>query len=99
MWYLFLCNDYEEMKKYATDEESKEIINTLMDLSMDDDFLLKYDHEEVHKAMVEGAANEARQEGEKKKQLEIAKTMKLEGILPDVIAKCTGLSKEEIEKL
>ena len=42
---------------------------------------------------------EGRIEGEKKKQLEIARTMKTDGISTDVIAKYTGVSPTEIEAL
>ena len=38
-------------------------------------------------------------EGEAKKQHEIAKNLKLDGIPMDVIAKNTGLTLEEVEKL
>ena len=42
---------------------------------------------------------EGRIEGEKNKQLEIARTMKTDGISTDVIAKYTGVSPAEIEAL
>lgn len=42
---------------------------------------------------------EGRIEGEKKKQLEIARTMKTDGIPTDIIAKYTGVSPAEIEAL
>ena len=42
---------------------------------------------------------QGRSEGEAKKQHEIAKNLKLDGIPMDVIAKNTGLTLEEVEKL
>jgi len=42
---------------------------------------------------------EGRIEGEKKKQLEIARTMKTDGLPTDVITKYTGVSSDEIEAL
>ena len=42
---------------------------------------------------------QGRSEGEAKKQHEIAKNLKLDGISMDVIAKNTGLTLEEVEKL
>lgn len=41
----------------------------------------------------------ARKEGERKKQLEVAKKMKEENLPIKLIVKITGLNKEEIEKL
>ena len=43
--------------------------------------------------------NEGIKEGEKKRNLEIAKSLKLNGIDVDVIIKSTGLTKTEVEKL
>ena len=40
-----------------------------------------------------------REEGAKEKAIEMAKTLKENGINPDIIAKSSGLSLEEIEKL
>jgi predicted transposase/invertase (TIGR01784 family) len=38
-------------------------------------------------------------QGEKKAKIETAKSMKLRNIAIDIVAECTGLSVEEIEKL
>lgn len=43
--------------------------------------------------------NHARREGERKKQLEVAKKMKSKNMDIDTIIELTGLSKEEIVKL
>lgn len=48
---------------------------------------------------IEQGRSEGRSEGEAKKQREIAKNLKLDGIPMDVIAKNTGLTLEEVEKL
>ena len=48
---------------------------------------------------IEQGRSEGRSEGEAKKQHEIAKNLKLDGIPMDVIAKNTGLTLEEVEKL
>ena len=42
---------------------------------------------------------EGREEGMKKRNHEIAKSLKQQGVFIDVISKSTGLSLEEIEKL
>ena len=48
---------------------------------------------------IEQGRSEGRSEGEAKKQHEIARNLKLDGIPMDVIAKNTGLTLEEVEKL
>lgn len=61
----------------------------------------------VQRSVVDTAIHEGREEGrqegmiegEKKKQWEIAQNMKRLGLLPDTIAKLTGLTSEEIERL
>lgn len=61
----------------------------------------------VQRSVVDTAIYEGREEGrqegmiegEKKKQREIAQNMKRLGLLPDTIAKVTGLPSEEIERL
>ena len=51
------------------------------------------------KGMVAAAKNEGREEGEKNKQLEIARKMKSRGYPVADIAEDTGLTKADIEKL
>ena len=51
------------------------------------------------KNSLDTAREEGREEGERKKQIEIAKTGLKEGLSVEIIMKLTGLSKEEIEKL
>ena len=48
---------------------------------------------------IKNSLDTAREEGERKKQIEIARTGLKEGLLVEIIMKLTGLSKEEIEKL
>ena len=47
----------------------------------------------------EKSKEEGREEGEAKKQREIAKATKAEGIPASVIVKCTGLPEEQIKAL
>ena len=42
---------------------------------------------------------DARDEGERRKALEVAKNFKRLGVSVDIIAKATGLVREEVEKL
>jgi len=48
---------------------------------------------------IKNSLDTAREEGERKKQIEIARTGLKEGLSVEIIMKLTGLSKEEIEKL
>jgi predicted transposase/invertase (TIGR01784 family) len=48
---------------------------------------------------IKNSLDTAREEGERKKQMEIAKTGLKEGLSIELIMKLTGLSKEEIENL
>ena len=43
--------------------------------------------------------NEGREEGEQKAKLETARNFLAKGINPDIIAECTGLPLEEVQKL
>jgi len=101
-WRLFLCNNLEEMEKNAT-SDSKGIINVIKDLEMNGDFLSEYEEELASEALHEGikidGIIEGTKLGEKNKQLEIAKTMKLRGMDIKEIAEITQLTQEEIEKL
>lgn len=63
-----------------------EVMNTL---------LTEYDEE----ATMEYLRREAREMGREEEKTEVAKRMKQEGIAVDVIAKCTELTVEQIEKL
>ena len=45
------------------------------------------------------AAKKAREEGREEERLQMAKNFKSEGIPPEVIAKCSGLTEEEISEL
>lgn len=71
--------------------------------------ILKEDYniemEEIHKGVTdmsslsEAVFQEGKLEGELKKQVEIAKNMLMQNLSITMISECTGLSKEEIEKL
>lgn len=52
-----------------------------------------------HLATLAYAEQKGREEGERNKQLAIARNLKTEGIPVGLISKTTGLSVEEIEKL
>jgi predicted transposase/invertase (TIGR01784 family) len=50
-------------------------------------------------ARMRGAREDGLAEGEAKGRIEIAKNLLLDGISGDIIAKATGLSLDEIERL
>jgi len=52
----------------------------------------------VETAQIEGEAK-GRAEGRNERELEIAQNMKKDGVDPNVIAKYTGLSADELERL
>lgn len=51
------------------------------------------------KGVIDTAFDEGKSEGLLKEKLEIAKSLKINGISPEIISKTTGLSKSEIKKL
>ncbi len=71
------------------DEIKKYVLDNL-------DILMYYDRD---KLLREGAYDDGKEEGKKKKSLEIAKKMLEEKMDLKIISKVTGLSKEKIKKL
>lgn len=63
-----------------------------------EDDIREYWEEQVSDAKAEGLA-EGLAEGKAETQMEIARKLKAENIPASVIASCTGLSAEEIDKL
>ena len=95
------CRSIEEMKEeFKGDDIYMAAVRRVSELSTDPNFVGYYDLEEAHKQdledMRETGYDEGIVEGEKKKQLEIAKSMLQENISKEVISKCTGLTIEEI---
>jgi predicted transposase/invertase (TIGR01784 family) len=87
--------------------EIKRAVGVLMELSADEVTRLKYESREkarwdemsrMREAREEGLA-EGEAKGEAKGRIEVAKNLLLNGISGDIIAKATGLSPEEIERL
>ena len=60
---------------------------------------LEYNIQKEREQYREEGRLEGHLEGETKKQIEIAKNMLSNNLSLTMISKCTGLSKEEIEKL
>ena len=74
-------------------------IEKVEDLIRDPNFAGIYDIEERRQRELEDFHETGYMEGEKNKQIEIAKSMLKEKLDIQTISKCTGLSIEEINKL
>lgn len=100
---LFNLSSYEEMESITKEALDLKIIKELRNLGMDEVFLTEYEKEKVQEKLVNSAflegKNEGISQGEKNKQIEIAKTMLLKGLNDKVISECTDLSIAEIEKI
>ena len=101
---LLKCRTIEEMEeKFKGDEIYMAAIRKVSELSTDPNFVGYYDKEEAIKwdleDMRETGYDEGIVDGEKNKQIEIAKSMLQENISKEVISKCTGLTIEEINTI
>ncbi len=97
LMYMFLCNDEEFLDKlYEGDEMMNAFRKKVNDVLENIDVLMYYDRD---KLLREGAYDDGKEEGEKKKSLEIAKNLINQKINIDIISKATGLPKEEIKTL
>ncbi|MCQ4873066.1 PD-(D/E)XK nuclease family transposase [Butyricimonas paravirosa] len=94
-----LAEARQKLIYYNMDKTEREAYDRHVDAIMiQNDVLGTAKFEGLMEGRMEGR-EEGRIEGEKKKQLEIARTMKTDGISTDVIAKYTGVSPTEIEAL
>jgi len=94
----------EEMEEeFEGDEDYMACIRTVEELSTDPNFVGYYDIEEARRQeledMEETGIEKGIEQGEKRKQIEIAKSMFKENLPIEIISKCTGLSIEEIKSL
>lgn len=94
-----LAEARQKLIYYNMDKTEREAYDRHVDAIMiQNDVLGTAKFEGLMEGRMEGR-EEGRIEGEKKKQLEIARTMKTDGISTDVITKYTGVSPTEIEAL
>ena len=97
----------KEIESFMSKEEAKNFINKAKELSSDDEMVYMFDQENMQEMIRNTELEEATESGIKKgilqgsqeKALEIAKNMLNAKMDLDSIAKMTGLSREEIEKL
>ena len=80
-------------------EEAKNFINKAKELSSDDEMVYMFDQENMQEMIRNTELEEATEKGSQEKAIEIAKNMLNAKMDLDSIAKMTGLSMEEIEKL
>jgi len=100
---LFIVEDEELLDKLRRKEDMEKAVNELERLSSDSRIIGLYDAEKVARKTLNTQLKSAKldgiEEGEKNKQLEIAKNMKNESMDNKLIAKITGLSIEDIINL
>lgn len=93
----------KEIESFTRLEEAKNFINKAKELSSDDEMVYMFDQENMQEMIRNTELEEATEAGIEKcsqeKALEIAKNMLNAKMDLDSIAKMTGLSMEEIEKL
>ena len=105
---LLTLDKKEDLKLISKgDEIMEDAANKIVSLSDDQGFISELEKQQIHEYAMDYALGKAEergkqsgvQEGEKNKQIEIAKNLLSEGIDINVISKTTGLSVDEIEKL
>lgn len=104
--WIYVLKNMETLKEFPFKEEKKifkksEKIADLASLSKED--RVRYDADirayRDRLAQINSAKRKGITEGEKNKQIEIARNIKAEGIPVKLISKVSGLSTEEVEKL
>ena len=97
----------KEIESFMSKEEAKNFINKAKELSSDDEMVYMFDQENMQEMIRNTELEEATEsgiekgilQGSQEKALEIAKNLLNAKMDLDSIAKMTGLSREEIEKL
>ncbi|MCI8832813.1 MAG: Rpn family recombination-promoting nuclease/putative transposase [Clostridia bacterium] len=85
----------EELNRISDDEREEELAFQRLIYKMDIEATEALGYDKGLKVGLE----EGRQEGEKNKAIKIAKNLLKQNISIEIIIECTGLTKEEIEKL
>ena len=97
---LFLIDDIKELEKISVgDNIMKKVTETIKSLNSNPIFMTKLEKEQLDKYCNKVAMAEERKEGEKIKQIEIAKKSLQKGIDINTVAEITELSIEELENL
>ena len=100
---LFIIEDEDKLDKLRRNKNMKKAINELEKISSDERILGLYDAEKVARKTLNTQLKSAKldgiEEGEKSKQIEIAKNLLKMNLTVQEISEATGLKVEEIEKL
>lgn len=96
---LFNAKSYDEMRSITDDFEDLKVIEELERLSMDDYFRYMYNGKEADERLMNSRYEEGIEDGENKKQIEIAKSMLKDNVPIESISKYTNLSVEDINNL
>ena len=101
---LLTLNRIDDLREISNgDEIMEKAVDKIIDLSSDPSFISELERKQIEEyarsVAEEKGKKEAIKEGEKIKQIEIAKNLLNENIDISIISKATGLSIEEIENL
>lgn len=96
---VHLQNQQESVPKLRLEKIIEKSIFASMDETTREEYFAIYKREKDRRCEMATATRIGREEGERNARIEAAKSLKSFGIDPDVIAKSTRLSKEQIESL
>lgn len=100
-WLLFIKTDEQEVRDMLSVENlaMKEANTVMRNFYINSNDRFQYEAAERLQAEKKSLFAAGMNKGYEQKTLEIAKAMKLNGLLDEQIMRCTGLNKEEVEKL
>ena len=97
---LFLIDDIEELNKISMgDDIMKKVVETVKSLSSDPIFMTELEKKQLDEYCNRTAIIDAKKEGKKENQIEIARKSLKENIDIHTISKITGLTIDEINNL
>ena len=97
---MLTATSFKELEKIVGDlEEGRKIMEKLKELGLDDKYGALYDAKIVHKKEINSARNEGYSDGKKEGKKETARNLLKDNMSINAVAKYTGLSRKEIERL
>ena len=97
---LLLAKSYKEARAIVGNwKEGGKVVDALERLAQDEEFGALYDAREEQRRLENSARIEGYEEGESKGKASVAASMLKENLNINLIAKCTGLSQQEILQL
>ena len=91
--------ELDELSKISKDRRVNKYMDEVKRVNEDPEFREFISAEEDNRKIENSIKKELREEGQKERNIEIAKNMLNEGIDIDIISKCTGLTKDEVNAL